>query len=183
MEQMSGISAPIADLKALLTSITFRNNAGQTIGLFSEVWNNHFKSLEDGTTYSFPLPAALIEVINPANYTQLAFGITESDITFRIHIGMEQLDSGTGTMDENLTIFALRDAVIAKLTYQELTACSGLMKVSENQDYNHDNLYVYTIDFVCSFIDDLGDTRRTQTASVPPTHLVLDTELVDKITE
>lgn len=165
---MSGIKAPITDIVNKLKTLSWPNNSGDSPPIYSAVWNNQFKLLAEGESYMFPLPAAFVETILPNNYTQLAYGITESDVTFRIHLGLEQIDAGDGTMDQNLSIFDFRNAIIALLTDFEPTACSMLMKTSESQEYNHNNLYHYTIDFICSFIDDRGSKYPTL-QSTPPT--------------
>jgi len=168
---VSGILSPITDILAKLSSLNYANNAGQTPNLYARVWNGQVKQLQRGENYPYPLPAAFLEVVLPDDYSQLAEGITECDITFRIHLVDEELDAGDGTMDQNLVIFALRDAVIKLLTYYQPIACSNLQKVSEQQDYDHTNVYHYIIDFKCSFIDDRGDQRQALTTTGPPTVL------------
>lgn len=112
--------------------------------------------MEDGKIESYPLPATFIEVVPAQEHTQLGAGYTESDVTFRIHIVQSEYDAGDGTMEENKTIFGLRDTVVALLTYYEPPGCSGLMKVAESQDYEHTNVYHYILDFKASFIDTTG---------------------------
>ena len=158
---MSGIKQPILDVINKLKTIAWPNNSGQTPALYSEVWNSHFKYLEKGDIYPFALPAAFVEVQTPEQFNQLGYGIVESDVIFRIHVMVEQLDAGDGTNDQNLSVFALRDKINQTLTHFQPTACSLLMKVAERQDFDHDNLYVYELDFKCSFIDDTGSTYPT----------------------
>jgi len=163
---MAGIKDAITSLMAkIATDTTYK---------MVRVWNNQLQFLESQQIESIPFPCAFVEVLMPNNYTQLALGITESDITFRVHIGQVEYDAGDGTMEQNLSIFGLRDAMIGNLTYFEPTACSHLMKVAENQDYSHTDVYHYTIDFICSFIDDKGDETRGQTTAGPPTLLETD---------
>jgi len=158
---MSGIKQPMLDVINKLKTISWLNNSGQTPPLYSEVWNNHFKYLEKGDIYNFPMPAAFVEVQTPEAFNQLGYGIVEADITFRIHFIMEELDAGDGSNDQNLNVFGLRDAINKALTHFQPTACSLLMRVAERQDFDHDNLYVYEVDFRCSFIDDTGSTYPT----------------------
>jgi hypothetical protein len=163
---MAGIKAPIQDIiSKLATNTSFQ---------FVRVWNRQIRMLYDGETYSYPLPACFVEVINPAQYEQMGLGYTQSEITFRIHIAQEYYDAQDGTFEQNYTIFDLRDEVIALLTYYEPTACSGLQKTNEEQDYEHTQLYHYMVDFKCSFIDSKGDQTVNDIDKQPPTGLELD---------
>lgn len=158
---MSGIKQPMLDIINKLKTLSWPNNSGQSPNLYSEVWNSHFKYLEKGDIYPFALPAAFVEVQTPEQFNQLGYGIVESDVIFRIHVMVEQLDAGDGTNDQNLTVFALRDAINHLLTHFQPTSCSLLMKVAERQDNDHDNIYAYELDFKCSFVDDTGSTYPT----------------------
>lgn len=167
---MSGIITPVTDL---LNKI----QTGSSI-TFARIWNNQFKYMESQQIESYPFPCAFIEVLMPNNYDQLGLGYTDSEITFRIHIGQTQYDAGDGTMEQNTTIFSLRDEIIKLLTYYEPPSCSALQKVSETQDYEHTNIYHYIIDFKCSFIDDRGDQTTTQILKQPPTTLIDNASIV-----
>lgn len=174
---MAGIKAPIQDILNYIES-----NPSGTIK-YARVFNNQFQQMEDQSVETFPFPCAFVEVLNPANYLNIGVGITASDIVFRIHVGQVEYDATDGTMEQNLTIFDLRDEVITRLSNYEPTACSMLQKVGEQQDYQHTNVYVYVIDFVCHFIDDRGDQRRGQITKQPPTTLDLDVTIVDELTQ
>ena len=171
---MSGIVSPLTDVISKLATLAVVNQDKKTAQLYARVWNNQFQLLQAGQIEAFPLPCAFVEVVAPNKYNQLGGGITESDITFRIHLGMEQLDTGDGTMEQNLKIFALRDSVITLLTYFEPTACSPLMHTVDEQDYYHSNMYHYILSFICSYIDKPGDQTVPQIDYGPPTNLVLD---------
>lgn len=168
---MAGIKDAINDLLTKLQAVN-----GSTSFLYVRVWNNQFQLLDEGKTEAIPFPCAFVEVRVPNDYTTLPYGITQSDVTFRIHIGQREEDAGDGTMGQNINIFALRDEVIKLLTNYEPTACSGLMKVAEEQDYSHTNIYHYIVDFICAFIDNKGDTR-TWIEKTPPTILQIDTTI------
>jgi hypothetical protein len=159
---MAGIGTAVTELLAKLATSSIS---------YVRVWNNQFRWIEEQSIEAFSFPCAFLEVILPNNYTQLGLGWTESDVTFRVHIGVNELDSSTGTMEQNLNIFTLRDEVIALMSNYKLADGGSLMKVSEQQDYQHSNVYVYTIDFVCGFIDDTGSQLKNDTQSTPPTTL------------
>lgn len=170
----------MADLKAPVLDIIAKIEADTSIK-FARIWNNQFKYMEDQQIESFPFPCCFLEEIMPNNYDQLGLGMTISDVIFRFHIGAVEMDSGTGTIEQNTSIFDLRDEIIRTFTYYRAPACSGLQKVSETQDYTHTNVYHYIIDFKCSFVDNVGDQRQGQITTGPPTELEIDVTIVDEI--
>jgi hypothetical protein len=161
---MAGIITPITDLINKIQT-------GSCIK-YCRIWNNQFKYMEAQQIESYPFPCAFIEVLMPNNYDQLGLGFTASEVTFRIHIGQTQYDAGDGTMEQNTSIFNLRNTIITLLTYYEPPLCSALQKVSETQDYEHTNVYHYIIDFKCSYIDEPGDQTTSQIIKQPPTTLI-----------
>ena len=143
---MAGINNAILDIKNIIQS---------SYG-FCRIFNNQFKYMEQGKIESFPFPCFFVEVQMNQNHSQLSSGFSESDVTFKIHIGQTEYDSVDGTLEENKSIFSLRDSIVRLLTYYEPSGCSRLMKVSEQQDYEHTDVYHYIIDFQCSLIDTTG---------------------------
>lgn len=147
---MAGILAPMLDIM----------NRLQSLGVFQHirVWNSQIDYEREGQLYDFPKPAAFLEVISDPIYEMLGNGVQMADIAFRIHICDEEYDAGQGTFEQNLSVFALRDAICrtAGLALFKPTGCSPLTKVTENQDFEHDNLYHYTVDFLSSFVDSTG---------------------------
>tara|TARA_R110000782_G_scaffold88633_1_gene170923 strand:- start:416 stop:883 length:468 start_codon:yes stop_codon:yes gene_type:complete len=117
---------------------------------FATVWNNQFQYIEDGESWSFPMPCAFVE-IDSSDLTQLLGSIQGSDLNIKIHIGQNVLNGVN--MDENLTIFALRDLVVKEFNRWKPTTGSEFMKIAERQDYSHTNVYHYEIDFKTHYID------------------------------
>ena len=77
---MAGIKAPIVDIINKLKILQLPNNAGNSPGLYSAVWNEQLQRLEEGESYPFNLPAAFVELLMSNNYQQLGSGITASDL-------------------------------------------------------------------------------------------------------
>lgn len=153
----SHLTKAITDLKAICAAISSIE--------FVAVFNNQVKLEGDGKTFNFPKPAILIEMQNPsAGVALLGSGVTVTDtLIWRFSIVHEELnavDAATGnpsgTMDENLTVYSLRDAVKTALTGFKPTNCSELQYLEESQDYAHNNIYVYGISFKCSYVDTKG---------------------------
>jgi hypothetical protein len=122
------------------------------------IFNNQVKEEQDGKTFDFPKPALLVEIENPNQGLQTLGQdfVTVSEITWRISIVHEQLDAADGTMDQNLDVFDYRDLVKVAMTGIRPKNCSKWMYVEESQDYAHNNIYVYSVGFKCSFVDTKG---------------------------
>lgn len=167
---MSGIKTPILDIIAKLETGSFDK--------YSRIWNNQLERLKAGTMESFPMPAAFVEGMNDGK-NAAPFGVSTSDVIFRIHILQTEYDAQDGRLGENKSIFDLRDEVILLLTNFWPTCCSSLMNIGETQDFNHDNVYHYTVDFICSFVDDTADARKLLITKNPPTSLQIDVTVDD----
>ena len=138
--------------------------------------------MEEGKIEGFPMPCAFVEMSNPTNHQQLAQGFTQSDLLVRIHIGADQYDAGDGTMEQNMTIFDLRDQIVKALTYYQPAKCGRMMKVSENQDFEHTNMYHYIVEFTMGFVDSEGDNTAAEIDYGPPTTLEIDPTIETTIT-
>jgi len=175
---MAGIKQPIQDILAKLATIQVTNQMGVTAPLYSRVWNDQVKREKRGEAQAYPRPAAFLEIIHSPQFAELGFGFASADVGWKIHLVHEFMDAEDGTMDQDLTIFDLRDQVVAALSLYYPTACGPLVKVSEGQDYDHDNIYEYIIDFVCNFIDSKGSPYDPATGkyidTTPPTGLAVN---------
>jgi hypothetical protein len=122
------------------------------------IFNNQVKEEQDGKTFDFPKPALLVEIENPNQGLQTLGQdfVSVSEITWRISIVHEQLDAADGTMDQNLDVFDYRDLLKVAMTGIRPKNCSKWMYVEESQDYAHNNIYVYSVGFKCSFVDTKG---------------------------
>jgi hypothetical protein len=165
---MAGIGDYIQDLLAKLETDTNLK--------YVRVFNNQFTQIENGTVESFPMPCAFVEIVAPNSYDQLSIGYTISDLITRVHIGMVEYDAQDGTFEQNLSIFALRDSIISLLQNYQPVGAGKMMKIAEAQDYEHTNVYHYTIDFKCSFVDDAGRTDKDLIEKEPPTDLEVNAE-------
>lgn len=174
---MAGMKAPILDIMNRLKELP-------DFALV-RIWNNQIEMRREGKHYDYPTPALFVEVINDPVWEQLGLGFQSADLGFRIHIEHEYYDAQDGTMEQDLVVFDLRDKVVAKLSLYEPSACGPLTKTSEAQDYDHDNIYHYTIDFVCNFIDSTGSPYDPNSGQyidkLPPTGVQIEVNKVDSI--
>lgn len=177
---MAGIKQPLQDLLTRLETLQVVNGDGNTVDLYARVWNNQIRYEADGQLYNFPKPAAFIEVISPATFETLGQGYQSSDIGFIIHLATECYNT-EGTQEQNLVIFDLRDRVRALLTAYRPTNCGPLTVVTEQQDYEHTEVYHYIIGFVANFTDTTGSKLDANhpgkyIESTPPTTMILTLE-------
>jgi len=159
---MSGIKPVLSDLLAKLATIQVINQDNFAVSLYSHIWNNQIAQIGQKGEYSWPRPAAFIEIISPATFEILGRGLRSADIGIRIHL-IHDFFNSEGTMEQDLTIFELRDQVVSAHNNDTSkqsgisgfmpTACTPMTCVSEDQDYDHANLYHYILDFACNFID------------------------------
>lgn len=141
---------------------------------FAAIWNNQEQYLEDGSTYSFPLPAAFVETIMGAS-GQIGLGVGAFDVTFRIHLLHEHYNTPGDAMDQNTSVFDYRNNIVATLAGYVPTGCSVLQRGSEQQDVDYTNVYHYTIDFQTHFIESVGSAYDPAAGRYvyhqPPTNL------------
>lgn len=130
------------------------------------IWNNQFNYMDDGEIYSFPFPCAFLEV-NDSSFEQLGNNYQATDLSIKIHIGQDFYNGSN--IDENLTIFVLRDLVVKKLSRFKPTKAGDLVKTTEKQDFQHTNVYHYEIDFITHYIDETA--VKAEIYSTPPTGL------------
>ncbi|MEI8111164.1 MAG: hypothetical protein WCH59_09265 [Chitinophagia bacterium] len=171
---MAGIKAPIQDILTKLSTIQVTNGDGNTVSLYSRIWNNQIEAEKAGETYAYPKPAAFVEVVSPAIFEEIGQNFRSADIGISIHLVHEYYNQD-GTFEQDLEVFDLRDKVIEALSQYKPTGCGQLVSTGEQQDYDHDNIYHYVISFVCNFIDSKGSpydpSRGLYVDKQPPTDL------------
>jgi hypothetical protein len=133
------------------------------------IWNNQFEYMENGEMYSFPFPCAFVEVGADA-FEQLGSNYQATDLTIKIHIGQDFYNGAN--IDENLTIFVLRDLVNSKLSRFKPTTAGDLVKIGETQDFQHSNVYHYEMTFKTHYIDNTNVSAEILTT--PPTALQIN---------
>jgi hypothetical protein len=165
---MAGIKAPILDIMTRLTTLA----ALRTV----RIWNNQVEYENTGKLYDFAKPAVFLEVINNVQYNQLGEGYQSADVGWRMHLVHEFFDAQDGTFEQDLMVFDIRDSIVTLMSFYEPTGCGPLTRTSETQDYAHDMIYHYIIDFVCNFTDSKGSKydQGKYIDKTPPTDLEID---------
>lgn len=152
---MSGIKAPLLDILNKLATVDVLNGDGQAVKLYSRVWNNQLTSERDAKIYDYPKPAAFVEFITPVTFTEMGGNFGNADIGVNIHL-IHEYYNADGTFEQDLQVFDLRDKIVALLSQFKPTACGLMVRVNEQQDFDHDNLYHYIVGFAVNFVDSLS---------------------------
>jgi hypothetical protein len=169
---MAGLKQPLQDILTKLSLIQVTNQDGQTVGIYSRVWNNQVEREKDGETYIYPKPAAFVEIVGPLPFEETGKNLRSARLVWAIHLVHEYYNQD-GTFEQDLVIYDLRDQVIAALSQYTPTACTMLVAEQEQADYDHDNVYHYIINFSCTFMDSKAspydDGRGIYIDKQPPT--------------
>lgn len=164
----------ITELKAKLNSINIVTQDSITIPLTALVWNNQIEYLRQGQQMVLPNICSFVEIIvNNSNAVGGQSYNIDSELTINIHL-LHTHYSTEGSNDENLLVYDLRKLVIDKLyNYKSNSMVSTINKISEQMDYDHDNLYHYILTYNARIREQIN-TENIFTLSVPPISLQLD---------
>lgn len=123
---------------------------------FARVWNNQIEGEEDiNKQYSIPLPATLVEFVNPQEIKQLGDGVQLYDVLIvRVHILHWQIDAADGTMEQNLDAYDFAQEVYKKLQGWEPDGAVAFVRINEERDFQHKGLYHLIQDYKTNYIDD-----------------------------
>lgn len=171
-----GIADAMRSVMELMSTLPVTNGDGDSTTPYVRVWNNQLREARDGKIEGFRYPVLLLEIVNDVRYQVIGQGFRDADVAFRVHIIHEYYNDAEGvTYAQDLKVFEIRDALIALLTYFTPEGSGPLTAVNEGQDYDHDNLYHYIVDFVANFTDSKGsrlaDGRTVYINKTPPTAL------------
>lgn len=151
--------AKVANVSPFTQTVTEANAIA-----YVQLWNNQLAAWRDdrnkaetvetgNNMYDVPMPAIMIE-FDHADMQQLGGGVQLYDeLIVRVHIIHQQLDAGDGTMEQNLEVYALADAVHLALNKFKTNGAVELIRQRHNMDYNHDMLYHYVLEYGTNYID------------------------------
>lgn len=123
---------------------------------YCNIYNNQYGLEEEGKTYDFLKPAVFIEMQNTIDIQQLGNGNQiYNDLVIRLHIVHEFFNStdGNGDQEQNLPVFELKQNIFATMDMLVPDGCIDLVRFSEEQNYDHKNLYIYAQDYRTNYID------------------------------
>mgnify|MGYP006266308347 CR=1 FL=1 len=170
-----GIRETIQSILDQIETVQVVNNDGQTLPIYTRVWNNQTELKKQGGTYAYPTPAAFVEW-QFSNGIPIGQGATSHDVTFRVMIEHTQLDAVDGTFEQDLDFTNVVNKVHQALNRFKPANCSHLYRSGVQLDYNHDNTYLAVIEYSSHFIELTGSDEdsaivTTQTIESPTLEL------------
>jgi hypothetical protein len=156
-----GFKETILALKALLESIATTNNDGGNTNMYVRMWNNQIERKKGGDGYVYPIPASFIEP-QFSEGMPIGNGATSYEVVFRILVEIEHYNT-EGAFDEDLTVIDTKDKVHRKLNGAKLPNCTPLFQSNTILDYNHDNVYLFVLEYSTHFVDLTGSSIDTLT--------------------
>lgn len=142
------------------------------------MWNNQIADLEDGKNYSFRENAVLVEFVSPTQIGGVGNNVQVYEpLEVKLHIIHRQEDAGDGTMDVNLDVFTFKQNVYKAMQLFQAPTTSVFDRQSEEQDYDHTNIYHYIQSYFCAFVDTSMPLPIDGTEHEPP----LTTEITPEI--
>ena len=136
------------------------------------LWNNQFEREE--TENPFLFPCCFIE-FKPSTYSDLTNGVQQYDMIVTLHLGFESYK------DEDIDVLDLKQKIYKKVQRFQSSYFAMLSRVEERQNFDHDNIQDYEIDFRTSGKDFEADTRAITPATITTLTLPKDLKIDNNI--
>lgn len=145
---------------------------------FIAMWNNQLQDLIDGKNYAFRQNAVLIEFVAPTPIGGVGNNVQMYEpLEVKLHIIHLQYDAKDGTMDNNLDVFDFKQKIYKAIQLFQGSKTSVFDRQSEEQDYDHSNLYHYIQSYFIALTDDAMPLPINGTDYEPP----LTTEITPEV--
>ena len=157
--------------------LTLLNTDGSAYFAHTAMWNNQIERLlaDKSESVAIQSPAAFVEFVGPLQIKELGNGVQQYEpLTVRIHYYHRQEDAGDGTLDQNLTVFDVKDAGHKLLQMFKPQGAVELIRYQETPDYNHDNVYHFYVDYRTNYIEYLMNEPVDPATKVAPTNAEID---------
>ena len=144
------------------------------------MWNNQIRQWKDKMSFPVAKPACFLQ-IDLGDAMNMGLGVTlYQNVDIKLHIVDWQMDAGDGTIDQNLEVYVWRD--LLKTHMENFFPLHGgcVTQTSEEQDYEHTDVYHYVVNFVCSMTDLKGGIldpdQENWIIKEPPTNVIMTFE-------
>lgn len=124
--------------------------------VYCNVWDDQIDESILSENYAFNYPACFIEVDLGEGVQWMAGMSSYPDTIISFHIVGYLLDGGNDNMEQNLTIFEIKDLIKSKILGKNPSYCSSLQVCADKQDFKHKGVYKYVLSFRTNFIDKAG---------------------------
>lgn len=122
------------------------------------LYNDQFENMDKENTFAFPCVFVQFANLDWSTETE---GIQKGATIIRLHVGFESLAT------EELDKFDVIDDEIHKyIEGLEGVDFTKLSRISEEQDINHDNVYVWLMDYSTEILDCSGSRRGKMTKTI-----------------
>ena len=162
----------------LFTDIQARINSEIGVGhdkdiKFFHLWNDQAKTIQEGGEIVFNMPAVFIEFAE-VNPEQLGNGVQIfNPLLIKVHILHNQLDTASGTLDQNADIFTIRENIYKVLQMFKPAGAGSFIRTKEYPDYVHSNVYHWIQEYTTNYIDNAATPPKDPQNSPAPLELDL----------
>src|ERR1035437_90707 len=131
------------------------------------LWNN--QPNREKVENAFLYPIVFVE-FKETSYKPLLLGVEHFQQIVTLHLGFESY------LDEDLNILQLKqDLFQVMLLFQQPTTAayyfSNLVRLAERQNFDHNNIQMFEIDYLCGGKDFTADIRSKQVYATASLHL------------
>ena len=163
-------------MKALYQSIRtqIENNCASIkwVRLFNDQFNrSNNDDPGQNDEQAFPYPCCFIEFYGNNDMISQGNGAKRLNVDVRIYIGFESYEL------EDLEMFDIVAEVQTALEGFTPTNGSPLTYMAQRNDYNHNNVYIYELEYNCQFEDDLKYYQNGLVTSAGPHTIILNKNL------
>lgn len=169
-------------MRTLYTELRARLES-ETTAEHVRLWNNQMQFSDEHEQIPFKFPAVFID-FPTIEWAQLGKGTQNSVLTVRLYICFESFH--TFENEEDLEIFTLRDEVYLALQDYKPTHAGKLLRIAEQTDTRHTNIYQWIMDFTTNYQEVTaqfprgGETAEIETLTLT-TDLIIDADTVNGV--
>lgn len=163
-------------MKALYQAIRTRIESECPSIKWVRLFNNQFvRSNDDNPSKNveeaFPYPCVFIEFPGDNEPDSSGYGAKRLNVFVRLHIGFESYAF------EDLVMFDIAAEVQQAVENWNTTGLTPLVYLAQRMDYDHDNVYIYTLEFRTQFSDETAYVKRNEISAPDDTALDLNVDL------
>lgn len=114
------------------------------------LFNNQFN--RDNVENAFLYPCCMLQ-FNSSNFKELSQGVQQCDIMITTHLGFESYK------DEDTDVLRLKQDLYKVVNRFRNDTFSRILRVSERENFDHDNIQVYETDYMTTGKDFRDDIR------------------------
>lgn len=168
-------------MKEVYTGIRSRIEAECSSIKHVRLFNDQFtRSNNDSSEFNneqaFPYPCVFIQFIGDNEIVSQGAGAKRLRVPVRLYIGFESYTY------EDLLLFDIVNEVKKAIENYSTQYFGPLQYLAQRMDHNHNNVYIYELDYECIYEDDTSYIKKDTITINPPFTLVVNKDLdIDNI--